>query len=168
MNQLDVDYFQWLTSLIQTPIGKTYGLLFERMHNLEFLWTVPHDENRIQDGADLRSEFCGETRQHLQLEFVTTLEVLVALSRRLAFVAGGEEEFQAWNLLKNLKLHKMSDPLTQANANRIEAILEALIWRTYRQDGHGGFFPLNNPEEDQTKVEIWNQMQHYVTEMQAL
>jgi len=43
-----------------------------------------------------------------------------------------------------------------------------LIWRDYHADGRGGFFPLTNPDTDQTKVEIWYQMNAYVTEMTDL
>ena len=35
----------------------------------------------------------------------------------------------------------------------------------YERDGQGGFFPLKYPTEDQTKKEIWDQMNLYVNEM---
>lgn len=167
MNQLDYDYYTWLISQINIPTEKSYGDLFDRMHNLEFVWTVPNDDNRVQDGLDLRPEFMGRSQGqgNLALAGVTLLEVLVSLSRRVAFTAGGDERDWAWRLIKNLKLNKMSDPLTTENADRVEVILEALIWRTYHHDGRGGFFPLKQPKEDQTKVEIWYQMNAYVNEM---
>jgi hypothetical protein len=89
---------------------------------------------------------------------------LVALSRRLEFIAGGEQDVWAGQLLKNLGLDKMYDPVSARKINQIEDILEALIWRTYERDGKGGFFPLKHTEEDQTKVEIWYQMNAYVNE----
>lgn len=168
MNQLDYEYYEWLVSQIHIPTGKTYGDLFERMHNLEFVWTVPNDDNRVQDGIDLRAEFLEETGgRKLNLTVVTFLEVLVALSRRVAFTAGGNAEQWAWRLIKNIRLHKMSDPLDGTRVLVVNDILDAVIWRTYHPDGRGGFFPLNNPSEDQTKVEIWYQMNAYVMEMQA-
>jgi hypothetical protein len=166
--QIDVEYYEWLKDQIEIPNGKSYNDLFEIMHNLEFVWTVPNDDNRVQDGLDLRYEFGQHLHLKPNLTGVTLLEVLVALSRRTAFTAGGNPEQWAWRLLKNLRLHKKSDPLTVEKRARVNDILDALIWRTYQRDGRGGFFPLNHPEEDQTKVEIWFQMNKYVMEMDSL
>lgn len=170
MNQLDVRYYDWLVSQIHIPNGKDYGDLFTRMHNLEFVWTVPNDDNRVQDGLDLRIVFGYEANinpKQLALEGVTFLEVMIALSRRLEFTAGGKAQQWAWRLLKNLHLTKMSEPLTKEKSEQIDDILDAVIWRTYEPNGRGGFFPLNYPEEDQRKIEIWYQMNKYVIEMKA-
>lgn len=164
-NRIDYEYYEWLVSEIRVPRNKTYNDLFNRMHNLEFVWTVPHDDNRLQDGLDLRVEFLNGATSRLTLNAATTLEVLVALSRRLAFTAGGEAPYWAWQLVKNLKLAKAHDPWTERKAQSVEEILERLIWRQYQYDGSGGFFPLQYPKEDQTRVEIWYQMQAYVIEM---
>jgi hypothetical protein len=167
MSKTDIDYYEWLISQIYIRNDKSYRGLFERMHNMEFVWTVPNDNNRIQDGLDLRYEFLNGTRNKLTLNGATFLEVLIALSRRVAFTAGGEANLWAWKLMKNIKLNKMSDPLTDEKASRIDVILYNLIWRIYDKNGRGGFFPLNHTLEDQTKVEIWYQMQAYVNESQA-
>lgn len=53
----DYEYYIWLTQKIDIPNNKSYTDLFERMHNLEFVWIIPNDDNRIQDGLDLRIEF---------------------------------------------------------------------------------------------------------------
>jgi hypothetical protein len=144
------------------------------MHNVEFVWTVPNDDNRVGDGLDLRSEYFDGVhrrkyqREDLVLEGVTVLEILISLSRRLAWMIGGEASYCAWRLLENLKLHKSSDPLTDAKANKVDEAINDLIWRTYERNGQGGFFPLKSHLEDQTKVEIWYQMNAYVIEMQGL
>jgi hypothetical protein len=120
---------------------------------------------------DLRPEFAEDKISDLILEGVTFLEVLVSLSRRIEFTAGGEARKWAWRLIKNLRLNKMFDPLNEDNHNRFiraRDILDAVIWRTYERDGKGGFFPLHNPNDDQTKVEIWYQMNAYVMEMEAV
>lgn len=165
--QIDYEYYEWLISQIHIPNNKTYLYLFERMHNLEFFWTVPNDDNRVHDGLDLRGEFLNGSRRKLSIDGdgVSILEVLVSLSRRAAFTAGGDAPRWAWKLLKNLHLTKMFDPLSDDNVERIEEILDAVVWRTYRRDGQGGFFPLKNAVEDQTKIEIWYQLNAYVMEM---
>ena len=167
MKQINYRYYEWLISQIDIPNGKSYNDLFEKMHNLEFVWTVPNDDNRVQDGLDLRPEFANGKVSDLVLEGVTFLEVLIALSRRLAFTAGGDARRWAWVLIKNLRFHKMADPLSEQKAAIVDDKLDAVIWRTYQRDGRGGFFPLRNTLEDQTKVEIWYQMNAYVIEMHS-
>lgn len=168
IKQVDYEYYQWLISEIAIPGNKSYNDMFERMHNLEFVWIVPNDDNRVQDGLDLRVQFQNEVRDKVNLDGVTILEVLVALSRRVAFTGGGDAPTWAWKLIKNLGLHKASDPLIGLKATRVEEILYDLVWRTYDRNGRGGFFPLKHSLEDQTKVEIWYQMNAYVNEMHAV
>jgi hypothetical protein len=165
MKRINYEYYDWLVSQIDIPNGKRYSQLFEIMHNTEFHWTVPNDDNRVQDGLDLRYEFAGDHKDKIELQGVTFLEVLVALSRRVAFNAGGEPHKWAWVLMKNLRLQKCSDPLTRGMMDKVHDTLDTVIWRTYEINGRGGFFPLNNPNEDQTKLEIWHQMSAYILEM---
>lgn len=163
-NQIDYDYFEWLVSQVDIRTDHSYIYVFERMHNLEFVWTVPNDDNRVQDAIDLRLEFLDYASGHLNLAGATLLEILISLSRRCAFTAGGPEYLWAWRLLKNLGLTKIFDPVSADEAQRVEDILYALVWRTYEPNGKGGFFPLKYPKEDQTKVEIWYQLNAYVIE----
>lgn len=173
--KLEQAYFDWLVAQIEVRSTRTFHDLFERLHNTEFVWVVPEDDNRVQDGLDLRTEFLNELGRNPQRELRTffssmqkgasVLEVMVALSRRIAFTAGGRPRDWAWQLIENLRLQKMSDPFTDQKSRKVEEVLESLIWRTYDKDGLGGFFPLNDTLEDQTKVEIWYQMQKYVMEI---
>jgi hypothetical protein len=165
-HQHQTDYFLWLIAQIGVPERNrnTYNDLFMRLHETEFVWIVPHDDNRLQDALELRDEF-NKRRLPLDDMPVSLLEVLIALSRRVSWTTDRSPEFWAWQLLENLRVTKSSDPLTGRKAERVEEILEALIWRTYDQDGNGGFFPLNYPADDQTKREIWDQMNAYVNEM---
>jgi hypothetical protein len=157
-------YFRWLKRQIRIPSEKTYNDLLDELHQKEFVWIVPNDHNRLADAFDLRREFLGEGHQ-ISRHGVSTLEVLVALSRRLEFQAGGKAKVWAWQLIENLDLHHMTDPLSKRKRQLVDELLEALIWRTYDRDGTGGFFPIAWPQEDQTKVEIWYQMAGYVNEL---
>jgi hypothetical protein len=115
------------------------------MHNVEFVWTVPNDDNRVQDGLDLRPEFADGKVSEFGPRRGTFLEVLIGISRRLEFTAGGEARHWVWRLIKNLRLHKCHDPLTEEKYAKVRDILDAVIWRTYQSNGRGGFFPLHNP-----------------------
>jgi hypothetical protein len=52
--------------------------------------------------------------------------------------------------------------MSPAHEKEIDDILTRLIERTYKPNGEGGFFPLPQTDEDQTKVEIWYQMSAYI------
>jgi len=157
-------YLGWLGSRINCADGRSYqGLLYILLEK-EFVWLIPNDDNRIADGLEIRSEFTEETGLRYDAP-CSVLEVIFGLARRLEFMAGGEEAGWAWQLICNLELHKLSDPVGPRKAIRAEEILETLVWRNYNPDGAGGFFPLAWPEADQTKVEIWYQLAAYVEEI---
>lgn len=167
-------YLEWLTGQIKNTHrqrrSRTYWDLMVLLHNKEFVWLVQNDDNRVQDGLDLRSEFQTTVLgTDAWLDFwdygCSVLEVIIALSRRLAFTIDSSPELWAWNLIDNLHLGSMHDPLSRKKQIVVDDILENLIWRTYEPDGTGGFFPLAFPKEDQTKIEIWYQMHSYIDEL---
>lgn len=172
-NPLAEEYLRWLEPQIRDEYGRpgtdTYWDLLTVMFEKEFVWTVPHDDSRMLDGLDLRVEFCHA--QHIRLDALRNLgpcsflEVLIGLSRRLSFMAGGSAPGWAWQLLCNLELHRMTDPLSQRHISKANDILDAVIWRTYQPDGSGGFFPLAWPDGDQTQIELWYQMAAYIDEI---
>lgn len=170
MNLIDQPYYEWLISQIEFPrnFKKTFHELLRHLHEVEFVWIVDGDDNRVQDAKDLRIEFIRRFPKYADLEFklyVSVLEIIIAVSRILEFVAGGEAPAWAWRLLDNLRLNNFYDPLTKRKRRELDDILENLIWRTYERNGQGGFFPLIFPIEDQTKVEIWYQLNAYVKEI---
>jgi hypothetical protein len=178
---LSGDYLLWLASQIRgeddgNP-NRTYEGLLTIMFEKEFVWLVPNDDNRKADGLDLRVEFChrqnipmGRVREFLDKESPSPpcsfLEVLIGLSRRLEFAAGGRANGWAWVLMHNLELHRITDPVGRAKARRANAILDKCIWRTYESNGRGGFFPLMWPDENQVHVELWYQMSAYINEQE--
>lgn len=169
-------YLDWLASQLRDETSnpdKSYSELLTAMWETEYYMnshnTVDNDTNRLADAMDLRAEFSrefGASRSAmLALGSVSFLEVLIGLSRRMAFAAGGSAPGWAWTLLDNLELVRMSDPLSDAKRRRVQDILDTCITRNYRPDGTGGFFPLAFPDEDQTQIEIWYQMHAYIEEL---
>lgn len=167
-------YFTWLCDHVNVaygrPTDKTFHSLLGLLHGKEFIWIVPNDDNRLEDAMDLRHAFFNENRVTNSRDLLngvpplSVLEVIIGLTERLSFLDGGDPKDWAWRLIENLGLHKQCDPITPRREEYIEDKLETLIWRTYEQDGIGGFFPLAFPQEDQTKVEIWHQMSAYLAE----
>lgn len=165
----DEKYFKWLAYQVHSNeiVVNSYIPMLRLVHDKEFAWIVPNDDNRIEDGRDLRAEYTQASRHIYDDHGVTTLEVLVALSRRVAFNAGGEPEHWAWTLIENLRLDKYQGDLTTREIDAVNNILDTLIWRNYKRNGLGGFFPLKRPQDDQIQVEIWYQMSAYINEMNA-
>jgi hypothetical protein len=88
--------------------------------------------------------------------------MLIALSRRLAFEADGQARAWFWHLLHNLEIDNYTDAVAPFPERRINNVLDTVIWRTYREDGRGGLFPLKRAHENQKKVEIWYQLAAYL------
>lgn len=171
-NSLTEDYLRWLEPQIRDKHGnpeKNYWDLLKLMFETEFVPLVPYDENREADGRELRAEFCHQRDLPLdaldELDSASFLEVLIGLSRRMSFAAGGHPRGWAWQFLVNLELHRMADPLSRRKIKQAEDILDVCINRTYGPDGVGGFFPLAWPDQDQRKVELWYQMAAYIDEL---
>jgi hypothetical protein len=177
MNQpLDELYLNWLYSQIgsvklRNP-SRTYWSLAKQLYTKEFVWIVPNDDNRLEDGRDLRPEFIDDCEiSTIDPEWMSLgcsmLEMLVALSRRLSFQDGRNPRGWFWRLIENLDLVHCTDAkYDQEIHDRVDAILEEIIWRTYHSDGRGGLFPLEHPKRDQRDVEIWYQLSAYLIEQE--
>lgn len=135
----------------------------------EFVWIVANDDNRAADGIDLRHEFLNETLNMKEPSWMqigcSVLEMLIALSRRLAFETEREPRGWFWHLIETLDLHIYTDE-AGAPAETVSDILDKMIWRNYHPDGSGGgLFPLESSHDDQRGVEIWYQLSAYLVEM---
>lgn len=169
---LDELYFRWLYSqvgLLKTKDPKkTYWSLLKLLHQKEFVWFVPNDDNRLEDGRDLRNQLIiDEDLTNLDDEWMnlgcSMLEMLVALSNKCAFEGGRTTRHWFWKLMENLGLRECTDSSGFIHSD-VDDILNEVIWRTYEADGHGGLFPLKHPKKDQRGVEIWYQMCAYILE----
>lgn len=166
------EYVHWLEQQLKDENSRgtaTFWGLANLMFDTEFTWTHPMDENRVVDGMDLRAEFShiapvGRANM-LALGPVSFLEVLIGLSRKMAFVAGESAPGWAYVLLQNLGLEKAYDPLSRRKQNQAQTTMATVMSRSYNPDGTGGFFPLSWPDGDQTQVELWYQLNAYIAEL---
>lgn len=172
---LDELYLSWLYSQVGSVNSKspkqTYWSLLRQLYKTEFVWMVPNDDNRVEDGRDLRDEFISKELDAVDQEWAelgcSVLEILIVLSRWLSFEAEGEPRDWFWHILKNLgiteKLHN-DDRYDENVERRVEEIIDTLVWRRYNYDGDGGLFPLKHPDRDQRDVELWYQLNAYLIE----
>lgn len=164
-------YFSWLCAKVirvevPTP-SLTYWNLFRRLFDTEFVWLLPGDDNRCEDGLELREEFFLESgiRDGGELSGLgcSVFEMLVAFSRKAEFNAGETPAFWFWKFLENLGLREETDA-SENPPEVIEYILFNFVWRNYDEFGNGGLFPMENPPDDQRKVEIWYQFCEYLVD----
>ena len=171
---LDELYFHWLYSLVgsvksKNP-GRTYWSLCDRLHRTTFTWFVPNDDNRIEDGKELRLEFLdGVYDQELNMSWMdlecSILEMMIALSRRASFETGEAPDTWFWIMLENLNLRTYSDKVYARSMDKnVSDILDTVNQRSYGSDGKGGLFPLRYSKHDQRKTELWYQWAAYVLE----
>jgi hypothetical protein len=169
---LDELYFVWLYSQVgeveEKNPNRTYWRLLRQLYQKEFVWFVPNDDNRIEDGKELRIEFVDDARlEDVDIHWInlgcSMFELLVGLSRRLAFEAEGEPRDWFWEMLDNLDLARLNDG-RGFNPETVDEILDRVIYRTYDANGDGGLFPLKDTLNDQRKVELWYQLSEYVLE----
>lgn len=169
---LDSRYLDWLYSQIgpnnRNP-ARSYSLLAEQLHNTEFTWSVPNDDNRLEDGVDLREEFLefiqAERDRRWLRQNASMLEVLIALSRRAEFESTHEAYDWFWRMVSNIGLRDYTDDVYDERVHdHVEDVIADVIERRYDSNGHGGLFPLHDPETDQRRVELWFQMSSYLLE----
>lgn len=173
---LDESYFHWLYTLIGSSSrvpSRTHYALGRQLFRQEFVPHIPRDENRVNDGRDLRYEFVNEKMATREIEKVNAswmgmgcsfLEMLIALSRVFAFETETTTRGCFWHMMDNLNVSQFNDRYHAFGEGDIADAMERVINRTYAPDGSGGLFPLQNPKEDQRHVEIWYQLNAYLIE----
>lgn len=171
---LDEHYFEWLyrqvcSAKVKNP-NRTYRNLLWMLYTEEFLWFVPNDDNRVEDGKVLRHEYLQKhdlTPDDVGLDWFelncSFLEVLIGLARRLDFLMNGGQDEWFWEMLDNLDLHKYNDTV-HIPQQEVKRVVDRVVWRTYRYNGHGGLFPLQQAREDQRDTELWYQLNAYILE----
>jgi hypothetical protein len=171
---VDDRYFEWLYSQFaavrnRNP-ARSYWKLSKLLYTTEFVWLVSNDDNRVEDGVLLRQDFVSEqgsdgvTTEWMTLE-CSILEMLVALAKRASYQTGEDETTWMGRFFTNLEIDQYRDKnYTRAAERTIKDILETFVYRTYEKDGRGGLFPLRQTNQDQTKVELWYQLNAYILE----
>ena len=176
---IDEMYFNWLYSKVAstdnpTP-SLTYYTLLHALHTTEFVVLMTGDDNRAVDGLDLRREFMREAMlpeeppelsRHIPC---SVLEMLIAFSYRTNFdIEEKSPREWFWVFLDNLGMADLSDSRPNI-VERIYGTLERFVWRQYSFSGKGGgLFPLKQPREDQTKIELYYQFCAWLVEHQEL
>lgn len=161
----DDEYFEWMYDLVcDGRFSKriTYRKLLMHLHNTEFIYSIPRDENRAEGGVDLRRRFSD----HNVSGPCSVLEMMLALAidceeTIMENAAYGDRTGQwFWGMINNLGLGTMND--TNYDREYVTNILDRFLHRRYERDGRGGLFTVRNCDRDLRDVEIWYQLCWYL------
>lgn len=165
-------YFNWLVAKVSDPHARTpsqtHWKLLRELHSNEFVWTIARDDNRAEDGVNLRREFLVQTGLEPDDEWFnvgcSVFEMIYALCRHAAYQDGRRPYDWFWEIMENLGLAELNDA-SSIRPDDVAAVTQRLVFRQYERNGAGGMFPINNPRFDQRRVEIWYQLEGYLEEM---
>lgn len=168
-------YFNWLCARvvdvrIKSP-SSTYWELLKILHRTEFVWLLSGDDNRAEDGKELRRDFLIQAEIPDDIEWRLTvecsmLEMFIGLSIRAGFTTDTSISEWFWEFMENLGLREFHDG--NVEPRMIQEILEVCIWRLYDENCHGGIFPMKAPPKNQKEVELWYQFCDYLVDQDRL
>jgi len=175
MNEpLDNLYFNWLCAKViqlenSTPSLK-YDRLLRELHSTEYVWLIPGDDDRSEDGVELRWHFLQETGLGDDLSWehlpCSAFEMLLAFSKRAEFATDVPYIEWFWEFIGNLGLKDFNDAAD--GWSRVPEILYIFIWRQYDYCGNGGICPVSSSTRDQTEVDVWYQFCDYLVDQNRL
>lgn len=177
---ITTEYFNWLTSIVceqRFANGVSFDKLLSQLHDIEFRYIIPKDENRAEDGVDLRYRFAltygheHEVDQVLYyLDYVggscSVLEMMIALAIRCEENImddprlGDRRSQWFWDMVVNLGLGGMTDD--RYDDAYVDEVVSRFLDREYKPNGEGGLFTINNCKYDLRDVEIWYQLNWYL------
>lgn len=175
-NRIENDYFEWMYDMMCTGVtDKSYREIFEYLNLVEFVAVIPMDENRAEDGRNLRCRYAYEN-DFPSFQVIETfgrkpcsvLEMMIALAVRCEEAIMQNSEYGDrtaewfWEMMRSLGLAHMDDNCFSA----LEAghIIYIFLNRMYKRNGQGGLFTIHDPRKDMRKIEIWYQMCFYLDE----
>ena len=172
-NRVNDEYFDWLCEIIDSKrFSKqvSYRKLLMHLHNIEFTWFIPYDDNRADDGVKLRRKYALARNDEELSDYISgpcsVLEMMVALAIRCEesimddTLYGNRTGQWFWGMIHNLGLSPMND--SNFDAEFVDDVIARFLNREYEPDGKGGLFTIKNCDHDLRTVEIWRQLSWYL------
>ena len=169
------EYFEWLYGIVcdgRYSSNISFRKLLMFLHTSQFVWSIPKDENRADDGAELRYRF-AVSHDYNEREVLrilsgpcSMLEMMLALSIRIEEDIMDDTEYGDrtaqwfWGMVNSLGLGSMTDE--RFDKVYAEDVIEDFIDRDYAPNGKGGLFTIRHCDYDLREVEIWTQMCWYL------
>ena len=168
------EYFEWLYNMVcerRYSREISFRKLLMHLHNTEFIYVIPMDENRAADGVYLRYRFAYDHPSPALVESYlegpcSVLEMMVALALRCEEwimddpKMGDRTSQWFWNMIVNLGLGSMVDEYYDEKL--VTDILDLFMHREYEPDGRGGLFTVKYLDRDMRDMEIYAQLCAYI------
>lgn len=173
-DQVSNEYFDWMYDLVckdRFSKNTSYKKLLMKLHNTIFIYVIPRDKNRADDGIDLRYRFAYSHSDISEAEKYLTgpcsiLEMMVALAIRCEETImddpqlGDRTAQWFWDMIANLGLGAMYDK--RFDRSYVDEVLIKFMEREYEPNGKGGLFVVRNNNKDLREIEIWYQLCLYL------
>ncbi len=135
---------------------------------MQFYYFVDYDENRAADGENLRWYFVDDGGDRAILEWkepCTVLEMLIALAYQMDKMMEDPDTGVGighwfWEMIDNLGLSDMTDK--KFNKDYVYDRIHTFMNRTYKYDGTGNIFKIEDIKHDMRHIEIWTQACWYL------
>lgn len=175
--RISEEYFEWLYEMMcseRYSDNTSYRNLLIHLHNIEFRYLIPNDQNRAEDGAELRYRFAVTHGYRYTYESAlralpqpcSVLEMMIALAVRCEEnimddpKLGDRTGQWFWAMVTNLGLGSMHDELY--DFEYVQSTIDRFLDRRYSPDGRGGLFTIRNADRDLRDVEIAYQLFWYL------
>ena len=177
-NDIQNEYFDWMVHLVSIEsidISK-YSKLLKELHRYEFTYIIPMDNNRYQDGINLRYRFLYlHDLTDFQYLFdpypCSVLEMMVALALKCEENIlsdpdyGDRTAWWFWDMVHSLGLSDMTNDIW--DEKYVDQVIERFLERKYKRNGDGGLFIVRRKDIDMRKEEIWYQLCWHINEMEG-
>ena len=161
-------YFKWMVDKVCDRVQKRlYSKLLKHLNEITFVVKHPLDENREDDGYELRYRFGYETgaNQHDIANYIddhpcTVLEMMVAMVLRMddMIYDDGSCKLYFWDMIEAIGLGYMTDEMY--NAQSVNKIVDRFMYRQTNK----GIFDIDDRGRDLRDVEFWCQAMWYLSE----
>lgn len=171
-------YLEWMMHQVCDDEYKkpSYRQLLSYLNEVEFTYLIPMDGNRAEDGVDLRYVFGRDCRiedaiiaSYLDDHPCSVLEMMIALAMRCEINimdnpdVGNRTGQWFWNMIVNLGLGGMTDD--RFDEDYVDDVLYIFLNREYSPNGEGGLFTVQHARRDMRTVDIWYQLNWYLSEI---
>ncbi len=176
-NEVIDGYFEWMYHLVCKDVNSlSYRKLLCQLYDTPFEPRIAMDENRAEDGVELRYRFGYEHGLDgatiagcLDNRDCSVLEMMVALSIRCEEHIMNDPDIGdrtgKWflDMITNLGLDEMTDE--RYDKQYVGKVLGRFMDRAYERNGEGGLFTVHHNRIDMRSVEIWYQAMWYFDEV---
>lgn len=163
-------YYIWLLEMIDFDSHghDKQSKLLQYLHNKEYVWDIWTDENRAEDGLNLRCRFEKETDylDYSPLEKpCSVLEMMVAFAERIDKDVTDEEygtPYWFWIMIENLGLKDCTDDVF--DAKKVNSVLDNWLNSLTKNDLKSGIFPGKSGKKPESDTDEWFRMQKWIAE----